>query len=158
MASLNDPNRDLEVKQKLEQQKKEFKKEESKHSAGWRSKLDKKDWRVRRKNTQGIRVVVTPPGSGADITLHVSRNTTVGDVKKQLKAQSGYFPAQYRLRCGGDFLQHDAATLDELNVAKNAHMVMVLHQGSEGRAYKDGETFTPTDTKEWEEKKKAKKK
>ena len=81
MASHNDPNRDLEVKQKIEQRKKAFKKEEGKHSSGWRSKLDRKDWRVRRKNTKGANIRVQPPGGADPIVLDVTKDTTIGSIK-----------------------------------------------------------------------------
>ena len=73
-----------------------------------------------------VRIMTT----GSAITLAVTRDSTVADVKAMIATQENVHPKYQNLRFSGNLLDNDSSTLCELNVSAESTLTLVLRVDS----------------------------
>ena len=122
------------VKKRKEEQKKIIDKDKKKHKKSWKNKIVKRDWRVRSSDGSSISVYVSVPAAG-DIKYSLSSSTNVGNFRRDIKPDIGYFAHQYKLTFNGAALE-DTRTFEEQGVTNKSKLSIVLHSGMDGYGYK----------------------
>jgi hypothetical protein len=122
------------VKKIKHEQEKMIEKDKKKHKKNWKNKIVKRDWRVRSESATTIKVYICIPPAN-DLGFYVESTEIIGNFKKEIKPQTGYFPHQYRLQYNGELLE-DQKTFSDYQIGNKSRIALVLHSGMAGYGYK----------------------
>jgi hypothetical protein len=78
-----------------------------------------------------MNIFVRIMNTGNSITLAVTRDSTVADVKAMIETQENVHPKYQKLGFSGNLLDNDSTTLCELNVSAESTLMLTLRVDSE---------------------------